>query len=263
MTTTTPQLAETRHGKFLICNPQETIQAALLRDGAFEFHGVVLAVEVLRHKLGDIVDVGANIGIFSVPLAAACPDRKVHSFEPQRNVYMHLCANLVLNRLQNVHARQMAVGVSQPGATIQVPQFDIFQERYTGSVTLDPSVVERRGAIPGIAEPTKWASSFDTVPLVQLDDVLPAAPVAYLKVDVEGMELSVFRSAEKLLERDHPALYFEAWALPQFAENNAQLTDFVTGKGYRIWKIGNDCLAVHQSDTTVLAHLDALFAAKA
>jgi len=263
MSAPAPQIAATRHGQFLICNPQETIQAALLRDGGFEFHGIVLAVEVLRHKLGDIVDVGANIGIFTVPVAAACPDRKVYSFEPQRNVFTHFCANLALNRLQNVHAHRLAVGVSKPGDTIQVPEFDIFEERYTGSVTLDPSVVAKRGAIAGIAEPTNWAKSFDTVGLVQLDDFLPPSPIAYMKVDVEGMELSVFRSAERILERDHPALYFEAWGLPQFAESNAALMQYVSDKGYKIWRIGNDCLAVHQSDGKALAHLESLFAAKA
>jgi|GEM_PF-2661839 len=258
-----PHIADTRHGKFLICNPQETIQAALLRDGGFEFHGIVLAVEVLRHKLGDIVDVGANIGIVSVPLAAACPDRKLYSFEPQRNVYTHFCANLMLNRLQNVHAHRLAVGVSKPGDTVRVPDFDVFHERYTGSVTLDPAVSAVRGAIPGIAEPSTWAASFDTVPLVQLDDFLPPGRIAYIKVDVEGMELSVFRSAQRIIERDHPALYFEAWGLPQFQQHNAELLEYVAGKGYQIWRIGNDCLAIHLSDTTVLAQLEALFAAKA
>ena len=118
-------------------------------------------------------------------------------------------------------------------------------------MSLDPSVIARRGAIAGVAEPAKWAKSFDTVSLVRLDDALPPDPVALLKVDVEGMELAVFRSAERLLERDRPVLYFEAWDLPQFAESNAELTEFVASKGYRVWKLGNDCLAVHASDTTI------------
>ena len=259
MTLATPPIADTKHGKFLICNPQETIQAALLRDGGFEFHSIVLAMEVLRHKTGDIIDVGANIGIFSVPLATACPERKLHSFEPQRSVYMHLCANLLLNRLQNVYPHHLAVGVARPGDTIQVPEFDVFQERYTGSVTLDPTVVARRGAIPGIAEPTNRATSFETVGLIALDDFLPPNPIAYIKVDVEGMELSVFRSSERILERDRPALYFEAWSLPQFAESNMQLIQFITSKGYRLWQLGNDYLAIHRDDTAILAYLDALF----
>lgn len=255
MTTPATQIAETRHGRILVCNERETIQATLLRDGAFEFHGVLLALEVLRHREGSIVDVGANIGIFSLPVARACPERRVDAFEPQRHVYMHLCANVVLNRLRNVHARQVAVGVAGPGATIDVPEFDIFEERYTGSVSLDPSVIERRGAIAGVAEPSKWAKSFETIPLVQLDDAIASETVAFLKVDVEGMELSVLRSAERILERDRPVLYFEAWELPQFAESNARLTEFVSSKGYRVWKIGNDCLAVHTDDTKVIAVL--------
>jgi len=254
----TPQVVDTRHGKFLICNPLETIQAALVRDGGFEYHSIVLSVEVLKHKLGAIVDVGANIGIFSVPIGTVCRDRKVYSFEPQRNVFTHFCSNLIVNRLLNVHAYNLAVGVAKPEETIAVPDFDIFEERYTGSVTLDPSVVARRSEIRGVAEPTSWAKAFSTVRIVQLDDFLPPDPIAFIKVDVEGMELSVFRSAAKILERDKPALYFEAWNLPQFAESNEQLMQFVTGKGYQIWKIGNDCLAIHSTDTAVVAHINAL-----
>ena len=255
-----PQVIDTRHGKFLICNPLETVQAALLRDGGFEHHSIMLTLEVLRVKPGDIIDVGAHIGTFSVPIGNACRERKVHSFEPQRNVFSHFCANLVVNRLLNVRACNLAVGVAAPNETILVPDFNIFEERYTGSVTLDPDVVARRSEIRGVAEPATWAREFSSVRIVQLDDFVPPDPIAFIKVDVEGMELSVLRSAEKILERDRPALYFEAWDLPPFAQSNEQLMQFVRGRDYQIWRVGDDCLAIHRQDSRAIGHIHALTA---
>lgn len=246
------QLIDTRHGKFIVCNPLETIQASLIAYGAFEYHSIVLARELLRLKQGDVVDVGANIGVFSVPVAIAFRDRIVHAFEPQPNVFTHLCANLIVNRLLNVRPSNVAIGVSRPNQEIEVPDFDIFQERYTGSVTLDAAVAAQRSRIQGVAEPATWARRFSTVRIVQLDDVLRDTPVAFIKVDVEGMELSVLQSAGKIIERDRPILYFESWELPQFAESNEVLMQFVFSRNYSVWKIGNDCLAVHRDDAPTI-----------
>ena len=89
--------------------------------------------------------------------------------------------------------------------------------------------------------------------IVQLDDYLSGQSIAFIKVDVEGMELSVFKSAAGILQRDKPVLYFEAWDLEQFAASNANLMRFIQSYGYHIWTIGNDCLAVHLDDAPVMA----------
>lgn len=48
------------------------------------------------------------------------------------------------------------------------------------------------------------------VKCARLDDLIPRdRPIGFLKVDVEGAELSVFEGAEQLLQRCHPTLLFE------------------------------------------------------
>ena len=60
---------------------------------------------------GDVVvDVGADIGALTVPLARAVgPAGRVLAFEPQPTVFQNLCANLALNDLLHVQAFNAAL----------------------------------------------------------------------------------------------------------------------------------------------------------
>jgi FkbM family methyltransferase len=239
------QFQETTQGRFLICNPMETIQHRLLLQGEFEPLGARIAEAVVALRPGAIIDIGANIGVFSVQVARALPQCLVISLEPQRMVFMHLCANLLGNRLVNVHPHNLAVGHSEPSQTLSVPFFDVFTERYTGSVSLDAEVQRTRGTIEGVAEPSRWATSHDTVAVKRLDDLVDGLQVAFVKVDVEGMEEAVLRSGETLLSTQRPSLFFEAWSLPQFQQQRLSLLRFVIGHGYKVLQIGEDCFAYH------------------
>ena len=121
---------------------------------------------------------GANIGAHTVELARlAGPEGEVHAFEPQRIVFQTLCANLALESMTNVFARQAAVGVK--AGTIP-------------SRTRPGPGKFRRGNAAG-------RDAGESVPLVTLDSLdLPACH--FLKVDVEGMEVDVLKGAEQLIE---------------------------------------------------------------
>jgi FkbM family methyltransferase len=242
---TSPQYQDTAQGRFLICNPAETIQHTLLREGHFEPLAARIAAAIVALKPGAVIDVGANIGVFSVAVALALPHCPVLSIEPQRMVFMHLCANLLGNRLAHVRPLNLAVGPGAPGQTLAVPSFDVFTERYTGSVSLDADVQRTRGAIDGVAEPSRWATQYDVVALKSLDALADGLDVAFVKVDVEGMEEAVLRSGESLLATQRPALFFEAWSLPQFQTQRLSLLRFVMGLGYAVLQVGEDCFAYH------------------
>jgi FkbM family methyltransferase len=173
---------------------------------------------------------------------------------------MHLCANILANRLPNVRVLHHAVGVpARPADSIEVPLFDVFSERFTGSVSLDRDVQGIRGRVDGVAEPAGWAREHDRVRLVSLDEVCADLQVSFVKVDVEGMELQVLRSGENLLRSQRPTLFFEAWLLPEFAAMRRDLLQYVMGLGYAILQINDDCLAYHPqalSPASVFAALE-------
>jgi FkbM family methyltransferase len=243
------QVAHTPQGRYLICNPMETVQRSLLATGQFEPLAHRIGAAFAAARPGLVVDVGANLGAFSVPLARLMPEQPVLAIEPQPMVFMNLCANLLLNKARQVRPVQLAVGLG--GGHIKVPRFDVFDERYTGSVSLDPEVMALRGSIDGVAEPGQWAQQFDEVPLVALDTLVGERSVSFIKIDVEGMELAVLRSATGVLERDAPVLFFEAWSLDAFKAHVAELLDFVATQGYEVIRLGSDCLAVPRDRMSV------------
>jgi len=77
------------------------------------------------------------------------------------------------------------------------------------------------------------------VATLRLDDVVPpAAPVAFVKIDVEGGELLVLRGARALLRRHRPVVVFEHggdWTMRHYGTTSAQLWELLVGElGYEI-----------------------------
>ncbi len=162
---------------------------------AFERYGEYSEIEArLLRRLcpagGIAVDLGANIGAHTLALSSAVgPDGFVYAYEPQRVVFQTLCANLALNNITNVDARQAAAGASS--GTVLIPDLDY----------------RRRGNFGGV-DVSRFTSG-RPVRRVALDDDLDVPGLNLLKVDVEGMEREALQGARRLIARCRPYLYVE------------------------------------------------------
>jgi len=152
-----------------------------------------------------VVEVGANIGAHTVPLARHCA--LIYAFEPQRLVFQALCANLALNQVENVHAWQAAIG-AEPGR-LYMPELDPRQPYNFGGVSMQTT-------------PTAEA-----VLRIRLDDV-GIRQLVLLKIDVEGMELEVLTGARELITRHRPYIYVEN----DRPEKSAALIAWLQEEGY-------------------------------
>jgi FkbM family methyltransferase len=138
-----------------------------------------------------VVDVGANIGIYSLPWAVVDPDVIVHSFEPHPGVRDRLKRNVNLNRLA--------------GRIILHPEA---LSDHAGTATLygNNDMSSLSDTVYGVAEaePIK-------VQLACLDDVIAIdeSPISLIKVDVQGHELEVLRGGRKIIDRHRPVLILE------------------------------------------------------
>lgn len=158
-----------------------------------------------------VLDVGANIGVHTVYFARAVgPGGRVIASEPQRLVYQTLCGNLALNSLTNVEAINVAVGAAS--GVLTLPPLDYRSEHNFGGVRLG----NQEGG--------------EDVSVVTLDS-LGLAAVFLIKIDVEGMELSVLRGAQTLLERCRPALYVEN----ADASTSSALIEHLEGIDYHLY----------------------------
>jgi FkbM family methyltransferase len=172
-----------RH-KLTLCKYGWMLHSGPYIGKCFELYGQYSEseVNVLRAFLrpGDTaLDVGANIGDLTVPMSRFVGEKgRVYAFESQVDTYHTLCANLALNSIRNVKAINCFVADS--------PQVDM-----SGPWGKFGYVSEVWGA-----------------PVVSIDS-LGIEACAFIKIDVDGKELEVLRSAAGLIEKCRPLLYFE------------------------------------------------------
>lgn len=200
------RLKACRYGQMLYNVNDRYLGRSLDLYGEFSEFEVALFRQLLRP--GDtVLDIGANIGAHTVPIAQLVgPAGRVLAFEPQRIVFQTLCANVALNHLTNVWCRHAAVGAES--GHIEVPWLDPTRPHNFGGLALG----NRKG---------------ERVPVVAVDE-LELRTCRLLKVDVEGMELRVLRGARQTIERLRPVLYVEN---DRF-DRSEELIRFIESLGY-------------------------------
>ncbi|PKP72144.1 MAG: FkbM family methyltransferase [Alphaproteobacteria bacterium HGW-Alphaproteobacteria-5] len=142
--------------------------------GLHEFSDMMLLLHFLRE--GDLfLDIGANIGSYSVLASGVCGARTV-SFEPDPDTARYLARNIAINDLgKRATVHEVALG-SHNGET-------------AFTVGLDST---NRVAAAG-------AENVRTVPLRRLDDIAGTGGPAMIKIDVEGYEEQVLDGATDCL----------------------------------------------------------------
>ncbi|MEM7190829.1 MAG: FkbM family methyltransferase [Pseudomonadota bacterium] len=186
------RLIDCRHGRFLI-NPNDRYMGqSMLTYGEYsELEWTLL--DQLVPKNGIVIEAGANMGTFTVPLAKkAGANGLVYAFEPQTILFQQLCANLALNDLVNVQACNAGCGA---------------KEEWLPVVRLNPATVNNFG---GVSLELLSGKSQTRVRVERLDDALDPPRLDLIKADVEGMELDVLQGAAELIAKFRPTLYLEA-----------------------------------------------------
>jgi len=187
----------------------------ILEYGGHTRPEIELLVSTVR--AGDtILDVGAHVGTFAIPLArAAGPDGLVCAFEPVRWSYDLLLLNIELNGLGGV-IRPVERAVSDQVADFSV---ETPNQRNTGGSYL--------------------VASEEGIQSVVLDDWVsrhfPDRSIDLLKIDVEGMEPLVLAGAKSLIASHQPCVYFEI-SPDNYSRYGASASDaFDTLEGYRFF----------------------------
>ena len=161
------------------------------------------------------VDVGANKGTWTYGMAKAVgPDGHVLALEPQPDLVAYLRKAFDSTRQVTIHS--VAASDSQGTVTLHVPTVDGRTE-------------------PGLAsvDRTYESSTEYEVATNRLDDIVGDRDVAFIKIDVEGHELSVVTGAVSLLARSRPTLVIELTDIDE-SSGSRRTYDLVTGDlGYR------------------------------
>jgi FkbM family methyltransferase len=142
-------------------------------DYIFKF----LSTQIAKYQYLRALDLGANIGIYTVFLATQI--KRVDAFEPEPKVLERLQVNLKLNGLTNVTVHNSCVG------------------KASGTVTFIPPGISNQG-IGAIAAATEQGVQRSCI---SLDDFFSKLPqeACLIKMDIEGGEWLALQGGQRVL----------------------------------------------------------------
>ena len=148
-----------------------------------------------------ILDIGANVGLFSLSYAKMFKKAKIHAFEPVPFIYDYLKKNLEINPKLGSDIDAHLFGMSN---CIECKQLSIpaaqQHERYNDQSDIRLFSVLGQGT-------EKFDARFTTID--QWVDDFQISSVDFIKIDVEGYEYSVLEGAINTLLSFQPIVMFE------------------------------------------------------
>lgn len=174
--------------------------------GGYENSLVEQLIADAKSMNGDIfIDIGANIGLYSLNAALHFPEMEVHAFEPDQRNLAHLHANLFLNNLQD-----------------RVKVHPVALSDHEGEVRFHRHSADNPGRSSVSADGNL------RVAVTRLDNLVAVRDrKIVIKIDVEGHELAVLKGMSRLLSENNCHVQVEAFdpnpVHQHFAEHGYQL----------------------------------------
>jgi len=192
-----PCEAKLHDGQIILVNPLDYIGAMLFLFGDLD-PGISSLIKRLLKPGDTFVDVGANIGVETIPASRLCGNEgRVFAFEPNPNVFKLLLDSLELNDLCNVTCFNVAASEEAKTLFFSVPANN------TGSAQIVSEIRDNTFCVKALR-------------LDALEE-LQNRPIKLLKIDVEGHEKNVLKGCEGLLRQGTiENLLIEIW----HSENN-------------------------------------------
>ncbi len=171
-----------------------------------------------------ILDIGANIGWYSINLAAKVPHGKVIAFEPIPKTFSYLKKNIALNNIKNIEAYNFGLSDKE-----EILDF-YYDPKLTGATSLRNLHEDREKTIIKCE-------------VKRMDDVVPdlVSKVDFIKCDVEGAELFVVKGGIETIKREKPVIFLEMlrkWA-GKFGYHPKDIILILKDMGYNCYCVEN------------------------
>lgn len=185
---------------FLLDNTKTDYLMQIIRKDpcSFERNVVMLYSRLCQKNKLKIVDVGANIGIYSIIAATINPTCHVDAFEPSPSNFNSLCQNLLLNNINTVRPINKALGKNESRIPLYIPDNE--------EISSVSSMVE------GFTELFHDKVNSTIVDVVALDEFYKDRfqEIDLIKLDAEFFENEILLGGENLINTSKPIVICEA-----------------------------------------------------
>ena len=170
-------------------------------------------------KIGDtVVDIGAQIGTFSVYAAQKAKRGKVFAYEPFLENYDILLKNKALNRLKNIKTFNLAVSDTKGKVSFYTSKLN----------SAAPSLIKFQGDHIKIKE---------KVSAVSLEDVFEKNKlkrIDFLKIDAEGSEYKIILGASKSTLQKVQKIVMEYHLIPGLKHKPKDIRSYLEKNGFTV-----------------------------
>ena len=163
-----------------------------------------------------VMEIGANTGVTVLAIAKVIgADGHLYAFEPVREYYMTLMANLSRNDVTNVSAYNLAVS------------------NHTGRIAFYKR--ERGGSsiVPATGSDMLWVEATTITEFLTVEEI---STIDLLNLDCEGSELLVLQGAQMTLQTHAPHIFCELHHtyLRELGQSAAHVIGYLTNLGYSV-----------------------------
>lgn len=250
------RLARQLHRRLLTClSGADAIRSFQMRDNTLmtvdlrsvtewpafysgRYDDLLSTILCLLPKSGMVLDVGANIGFYTIPLGIALQSfgGTCVAFEPVTSNYDRLLDNIRINELSDtVRAFPLALGDRNQEAVMLL---DDLNGAMTGNAALVANTDLHDGQRERKPVVTRMVRLDDCVGELGLHDL----PCHFIKVDIEGSEPFFFRGAVQFIRSNHPLVLAEVNSV-WLARNGLSAQDYrevfgPEGYAFFLWRKG-------------------------
>lgn len=213
--------------KFILCqNDKRLVPFEVINFGDYERPELEMQMKLIKPGIS-ILDIGANFGWFSMHIAKKINDTKVFSFEPVPSTFEYLLKNIELNKIKNIKCFNFGFADIDGSFKFYVDP-ELSANASMVKLSDSNSVVEQKCIVK------------------KIDDFVShnKIPVDFIKCDVEGAELLVFKGGAKTISEQQPIVFAEMlrkWS-SKFDYHPNDIISFFKNLNYRCFVIENNML---------------------
>lgn len=174
----------------------------------------------------NIVNIGANVGLYTVLCANKASNGQVYSFEPEFNNFQKLLKNISLNNLSNVSAYNCAIGSN-------TEKMNLYRDNLNPELDSHYTLINNNNSINNLI------TSIDVITLDSFFDSLNLR-FNFLIMDVEGYESEVLIGAPNFLKNNQDCIF-----MIEVTKNHSFIFDIMYSNNFIGYKIGLNNELIH------------------